>query len=156
MKMPPLRAHALLDIVTRATIVWALIVTVGCARRVPQFSYVDLLSNNRVNLQKLEIGMSRGEVDATMGTTPSQTRNGLVPNPYEREISRRNDGYYEVLYYLVQKYPPFTPIKRSQATPVVLRNGKVIGWGTDALDSIDSKDAEQSSGSAAKPRTRGE
>ena len=124
-----------------ATIV-ALIATVSCARRVPQSSYVDMLSSNRLNLQKLDLGMTRGEVDAIMGTTPSQTRNGLVPNPYERDVLQRKNGSYEVLYYLTQKYPPFTAIKRSQAIPVVLRNGKVAGWGAEALGSIDSKDGE--------------
>jgi hypothetical protein len=140
---------------TKLRLLAVLIFSIGCAHRVSGLSYVDLLSNNRMNLQKLEVGMSRGEVEAIMGTTPSQTRNGLVPNPYEREILRRKDGSYEVLYYLVEKYPPFTSIKRSQATPVVLKNGKVMGWGADVLNSIDPVDKAPSERAPAKPRTGG-
>jgi len=33
----------------------------------------------------------------------------------------------------MKKYPPFTSIKLYQATPIVLGNGKVIGWGKDSL-----------------------
>jgi hypothetical protein len=37
---------------------------------------------------------------------------------------------------MTEKYLPFTRISESQATPVVLKNGKVIGWGWDTANSV--------------------
>lgn len=96
--------------------------------------YKTLLSNNRINILKVSKGMTKKEVMELMGTTPAKTKNGLVPNPYEISRIVKNGKEYEVMYYLVKKYPPFTSIKRRQATPVVLEGGKVIDWG-DGSDS---------------------
>jgi hypothetical protein len=50
-------------------------------------------------------------------------------------ITRGPDNF-EILFYMTEKYPPFTRIRDSQATPVVLKNGKVIGWGWDTVNSV--------------------
>ena len=98
-------------------------------------SYSTMLSRNLTNLNKLAVGMTREEVVQTMGTFASRTSDSLVPNPYRTEPFLVGTTQYEALYYLTRKYPPFTSIKLSQATPVVLKNGKVIGWSNDTLRS---------------------
>ena len=68
-----------------------------------------------------------------MGSFSAETRDALVPNPYTIEPFTVGKSQYETLYYLTHKYPAFTPIKISQATPVVLKDGRVIGWGLGTL-----------------------
>jgi len=96
-------------------------------------SYKTLLSRNVTNLNKLSLGMTKAEVIKVMGTFSSETHDSVVPNPYKTEPFLVGKTQYEALYYLTRKYPPFTSIKVTQATPVVLRDGKVIGWSTDTL-----------------------
>lgn len=99
-------------------------------------SYKTLLSRNLTNLNKLSIGMTKQQVMELMGTFQSKTSNSAVPNPYITEQMVISGKHHEVLWYLTKKYPPFTPIKKSQATPVMLKDGKVIGWGDSFLSSI--------------------
>lgn len=104
--------------------------------RVETVSFKTLISRNLVNLNKLSIGMTKTEVLELMGSFAAETKDSLVPNPYKVEPFSLEKDQYEVLYYLTKKYPPFTPIKLSQATPVVLKNGRVVGWGTGALQKV--------------------
>lgn len=96
-----------------------------------------LVSTNQSNLSKLAVGMSKDDVIKTMGTNNAETKDGLAPNPWTTEtFSGKDGGKYEVLYYLTRKNPPFTPLGKFLTTPVVLKNGKVSGWGNDALDAV--------------------
>lgn len=96
-----------------------------------------LISTNLGNMSKLSIGMGKDDVIKTMGTDNAESRDGLVPNPWTTETFTGKDGAkYEVLYYLTRKNPPFTPIGKFLTTPVVLKGGKVTGWGNDALDAV--------------------
>ena len=106
------------------------------ADKVETVSYKTLLSRNLSNLNKLSMGMTKQQLTELMGTFQSKTSNSVVPNPYITEPMPISGKTYEVLWYLTKKYPPFTPVKKSQATPVVLRDGKVIGWGDSYLGSI--------------------
>jgi len=108
---------------------------------VESVSYRTLLSRNILNLNKLSIGMTKEQVMATMGTFQSRTANSVVPNPYIVEPILVSGKTYEVMWYLTRKYPPFTSIKKSQATPVVLRDGKVFGWGDQFLASVKAGNA---------------
>lgn len=96
---------------------------------VESVSYKTLISRNQANINNLSLGMSRAEVDHTMGAMEASTNNATISNPYKVEPMVVGASRYEVLYYLTRKYPPFTAIKDSQATPVILKEGKVIGWG---------------------------
>lgn len=106
------------------------------ADKVETVSYRTLLSRNLTNLNKLSIGMTKQQVMDLMGTFQSKTANSVVPNPYMSEPILVSGKTHEVLWYLTRKYPPFTPIKKSQATPIVLKDGKVIGWGDSFLASV--------------------
>lgn len=96
-------------------------------------SYRTLISRNQANINKLSLGMSRAEVEQTMGAMQASTKDSIISNPYKVEPMLIGQSQFEVLYYLTRKYPPFTPIKISQATPVILKDGKVAGWGWDNL-----------------------
>jgi hypothetical protein len=104
-------------------------------------SYKTLLSRNLTNLNRLSIGMTKQQVMDTMGSFQSKTANSVVPNPYISEPILVSGKTYEVFWYLTKKYPPFTPIKKSQATPVVLKDGVVIGWGDSFLASVKAGNA---------------
>lgn len=124
----------------RALLSMVLLLSIGLhsahAEKVETVSYSTLLSRNLTNLNKLSIGMTKQQAVDLMGTFQSRTANSVVPNPYMSEPILVSGKTYEVLWYLTRKYPPFTPIKKSQATPVVFKDGKVIGWGDSFLDSI--------------------
>jgi Protein of unknown function (DUF3192) len=126
--------------------VW-LALAIGCAKEpVPRSTdqpvrgspdtfvpYEDFLAQNNASTSHLRIGMTRDQVVALMKSNTTQVRDGPLSNPYRTESFQRDADIYEVLYYLTRKHPPFTPIRDWQATPVVLKNGTVVGWGQSAL-----------------------
>lgn len=105
----------------------------GTGDRVKWVSYKTLISTNLANVSKLSVGMTKTQVLSTMGNLAASTKDTLVPNPYTVETFRVGRSQYEVMYYMTQKYRPFTSIRLSQATPVVLREGVVVGWGSNVL-----------------------
>ena len=99
-----------------------------------------LVGSNLERMSKLSVGMSKADVIKTMGSENAKTNDGLVPNPWTTEAFTGKDGAkYEVLYYVTRTNPPFTPIGKFLTTPVVLKNGKVTGWGNDALEKVQPK-----------------
>ena len=95
--------------------------------------YEDFLAQNNASIGHLKMGMTRDQVVALMKSNTTEVRDGPLSNPYRTESFQRDADIYEVLYYLTRKHPPFTPIRDWQATPVVLKNGTVVGWGQSAL-----------------------
>ena len=98
--------------------------------------YEVMLGRNRASLIKLSLGMDKAQVMNAMGTFQAKTNDGNVPNPAKSEMSTKGSDTYEILYYMTENYPPFTRIKNSQATPVVLKNGKVSGWGWSMANEV--------------------
>lgn len=107
-------------------------------------SYKTLLSRNLANLSKLTVGMTKPQIMQAMGNFAAKTRDSYVPNPYKTESFIVGKTQYEALYYMTQTYPPFTPIKLSQASPVVLREGQVIGWSVNASQNANAGKRELS------------
>lgn len=112
--------------------------TVSCASSssddgTEMVSYKTLLSRNLSNLNKLSVGMTKPQVMHIMGSFVARTSDSLVPNPYRTEPFFVGKTQYEALYYMTRKYPPFASIRLSQATPVVLKEGHVIGWSVETL-----------------------
>jgi hypothetical protein len=95
--------------------------------------YEDFLAQNNASITHLKIGMTRDQVVALMKSNTTEVRDGPLSNPYRTEAFQRDADIYEVLYYLTRSHPPFTSIRDWQATPVVLKNGTVVGWGQNAL-----------------------
>ncbi len=123
----------------------------GCAGMPP-----DVRQVNAENINLLERGMSRRDVDNIMGTGPWISRESIytegrlmgyldlsVSNPYKSETLEKGRDRYEVLYYYAmpggmdmgywdtqydeQIVPDFF------LTPVVLANSKLIGIGTEVM-----------------------
>lgn len=83
------------------------------------------ISNNRMNIARLEYGMSKAEVSATMGTK----RVRGFTNPHTTDLYRTDDGdTIEVLSYWTDGKKHYG-VTDDELTPVVLVNGSVIGWG---------------------------
>ena len=95
-------------------------------------SYRDFLARNLTNSSRLSLGMTKESVAEIMGGLETETRDGPIYNPWSREAFKRGEDTIEVLYYLVRRNPPFTPILKSQATSVVFKNGELVAWGRGA------------------------
>lgn len=108
----------------------ATLLLVGCAN-----PYAIMRDQNRATLVKVEIGMSKSQVESTMGSRAAEGEDGRFENPYKREIIRGTDGQsYDVLYYYTQQIGE-RPIETG-LTPVVFNEGRVVGIGWGFLDGI--------------------
>jgi len=95
----------------------------------------ELAASNQSKVTQLSVGMSKTDVISLMGAQTSKTRDGVVNNPWTVETMVGKDGaQYEALYYIIRRNQPFTPVRKSLATAIVLRNGKVVAWGENALE----------------------
>ncbi len=94
--------------------------------------YDEFLQQNNENSAKLSLGMTKAEVMSVMGHKRTKVRDGPLSNPWKVEAYIRGEDTFEVLYYLVRKHPPFSPILESQAITAVIKNGGLVAWGRDA------------------------
>ncbi len=107
-------------------------VAVFAAEEVEKVSYREMIRLNNVNVTKITTGMTRDEVVQIMGNIRSKVRNGPINNPWKVEFH----GDMEILHYITAEHPPFMRIMVKQATPIVLKNGKVVGVGRGVLNEI--------------------
>jgi hypothetical protein len=54
-------------------------------------------------------------------------------NPYRIESHRIEGGRFEVIYYWTDVKSADAAVSDDELTPIVLENGKVVGWGQDFL-----------------------
>lgn len=106
-------------------------------------SYKKMIQLNSGNIDKITTGMTKDEVVQIMGNIQSTVRSGPINNPWKIDAH----GEREVLHYITSGHPPFTPILANQATPIVLKDGRVIGIGRGALKQI----GDSESPAPAKP-----
>lgn len=92
-------------------------------------------TENRQNLLKLSIGMSKQEVMNIMGgkSTHDYGANTTINNPYRSEILQGKDKTFEVWYYYTDMKKWDDAITDDELTPLVFDNGKLIGWGQSFL-----------------------
>jgi hypothetical protein len=95
---------------------------------------------NKRNLQRVAVGNTRFEVESIMGT---ERAGGGLPevafgrvqylaakNPMREEVVSGRDGArYQVLFYYTDVHTKDDKITDDELTPVVLRDGKVVGIG---------------------------
>jgi hypothetical protein len=93
-------------------------------------SYKEMLRRNNASLSQLKISMTKDQVVALMKPYTA----GHLTNPYRQESFQRDGATFEVLWYLTRPHRMFVSIKDAQATPVVLKNGSVVGWGPTAVE----------------------
>ena len=101
--------------------------------------YKEMLARNQEAISRLALGMSKDDVITIMGTYSAQTKNGFLLNPMKAESFTVGADVYETLLYATSPHSWFAAVNDSQATPVVLKNGKVVGWGKAAADAIGGK-----------------
>ncbi len=102
----------------------------GCAN-----PYAIMRDGNRAALAKVDVGMSKSQVESTMGSRSAEGDGERYENPYKRETIRGTDGQsHDVLYYYTQQIGE-RPIETG-LTPVVFHEGRVIGIGWGYLDGI--------------------
>ncbi|MBL7157021.1 MAG: DUF3192 domain-containing protein [Candidatus Omnitrophica bacterium] len=111
-------------------------------------------AHNKENLQKLKPGMSIHEVLEIMGTESRGssfplveevgetitdigfsflTSSQAVRNPYKTKVLQEGRTTTEVFYYYTDMKNRDGKITDSELTPVVFRNGVLVGWGKDFL-----------------------
>jgi hypothetical protein len=122
-----------------------LALAIGCAKETPPViapssdplvPYNEYLSNNRTNISRLQLGMTRSQVMDVMKSYTSKVGSGPLSNPFRSSKFMRNQDTYEVMFFLTEPHRMFIPIRESQATPVVLKNGVVVGVGQSALAGV--------------------
>ncbi|MGV7235098.1 MAG: DUF3192 domain-containing protein [Nitrosomonadaceae bacterium] len=102
-------------------------------------AFDEVAKKNRTQLNHLKLTMTKHEVINLMGVesvvtggTPAE-----ITNPQRtEEIKSRNGRVYEVLFYYTQVNSRDGLITDDELTPIVLENGKVIGWGYAFLTGI--------------------
>ncbi len=86
---------------------------------------------NSSRLALLDPGMSKSQVLETMGTQNAT----FVNNPYLVSLFNIKEDYITIIYYFTKnpggRYKGTPTIKN--LTPLVLLNGKLIGWGEESL-----------------------
>jgi len=110
-----------------------LLISVGCGNG---GGYKAMLLQNRANLLNLKVGMTKEQVLKTMDRNQDANRNNKITNPQKSDMMTKGDDNYEIIYFMTKRNPPFTPIAYYQATPLVLKNDKLSGWGKQAVKSI--------------------
>jgi hypothetical protein len=109
----------------------AILIIAGCATA----SGVRVM--NRENLLRLSIGMTKQEVLNTMGTKTFEIYGDGVDtkinNPYRSEIIPDEGKNLEVLYYYTDVKQTDGAVTDDELTPLVLDQGKLIGWGWSFL-----------------------
>jgi hypothetical protein len=109
---------------------------------------VTIRTENRLNVTKINVGMTKAEVLQLMGNKTARASFGknavTITNPYRSEIRQKNEKTYEVLYYYTHQDQCDWPTKRfkileRELTPIIFQDGKVIGWGQPFLDNLSIK-----------------
>lgn len=84
----------------------------------------DSQRDNREEISKLEIGMSRNTVQSRLGT------------PADSEAFSLNGEEVRVLFYRTQRKHSDGETTRDETTPLVFRNDTLTGWGHDVYDAL--------------------
>ncbi|MCU0651813.1 MAG: DUF3192 domain-containing protein [Candidatus Omnitrophica bacterium] len=103
----------------------------GCATMTDR----TLVSNSK-SLNSLSLGMPRAEVLKIMGTEPVMSEGQSVDNPYRTDIFKGANKTYEILYYVSDVKINDGSISDNELTPVVLLDGKLVGWGWDFVQTL--------------------
>ena len=97
-------------------------------------------ADNRENLLNLSIGMSKEKVLDIMGKDVDKTKDGhIITNPYRTEMYQVNGNIFELLLYYTDLKKNDGAITDDELTPIVIKNGKVDGWGWSYWDDIVKK-----------------
>ena len=95
---------------------------------------VKLAKINRARLALLEPGMSKSQVLEIMGTNNAER----VNNPYLVSLFGIEEDNITIIYYFTKNPTNYWQATATfdSLTPLVLLNGKLIGWGHEALKRV--------------------
>jgi len=96
-------------------------------------------SHNRKNLLHLSYGMSKEAVLRVMGTKTENVFRLTVTNPYRTEMYHATGDVLEILFYFTDEKEMDRAITDDELTPIVLKNGKLDGWGWSYWDNVVQK-----------------
>jgi hypothetical protein len=109
---------------------------------------VSIRTENRLNITKINVGMTKAEVLQLMGNKTARASFGknavTITNPYRSELRQVNGQNCEILYYYTHQDQRDWPTKRfkileRELTPIIFQDGKVIGWGQPFIDNLSIK-----------------
>lgn len=91
-------------------------------------------AKNRESLQRLSLGMPKADVLRVMGTRTVQTYDALasgekITNPWRLEMYEAAGATWEILYYYTDIKRADGAISDDELTPIVLKDGHLVGWG---------------------------
>lgn len=99
-------------------------------------TYDVLRDTNRVNITRIDKGMTKSQVYEIMGSGTATGSAGTIANPYKRELIKDRAGNeHEVLYYYTERIGDKD--WENGMTPIALRDGRVVGIGWRYLESSD-------------------
>ncbi|KIO37242.1 DUF3192 domain-containing protein [Shewanella sp. cp20] len=87
-------------------------------------SWERVQEQNRVNLSKLSLGMTRDQVLTLMGTADFN------------EAYTKQDKTINVLYYRTQRTREDGTTTKDECTPIVITDNRVVGWGEKAYHNM--------------------
>ncbi|MCO7226525.1 DUF3192 domain-containing protein [Pleionea sp. CnH1-48] len=79
---------------------------------------------NRQLISQLQIGSSIAQVSDILGEAA------------DSEGFEKDDGRYTILYYRTQHRHSDGETTRDETTPVIFKDGRLLGWGTSLLHSV--------------------
>ena len=118
----------------------------GCA------SMEGVRAKNRESLVRLSRGMTKPEVLSVMGTESIKTGSGTlgsltlglppgqrITNPWRVEMYEAGGSNWEILLYYTDVKRRDGAITDDELTPLVLKDGKLDGWGWTYLTDVSAK-----------------
>ena len=87
---------------------------------------------NRTNLLRLSVGMTKEEVLQIMGVRTYRTidlTDEDITNPYRSESYQAGGSVWQVLFYYTDIKADDGAITDDELTPIVLKDGRLDGWG---------------------------
>ena len=108
---------------------------------------VTIRTENRLNITKIGLDMTKAEVLQIMGDKSARASFGknavTITNPYRSEIRQENGKTYEILYYYTHQDQRDWPTKRfkileRELTPIIFYDGKVVGWGQEFVEKLNT------------------
>ena len=99
------------------------------------------------NIEHVYVGMTMQEIESIMGDSvdigyvqkkgeDSSHEVLTIKSPYRKEVVKKEEHRYEILYYFINIKNPDGKITNEELTPLVFEREKLIGKGYDFLSKI--------------------
>lgn len=111
------------------------LIIVGCGPHMYEL-HQSFRAENRANLNRLELGMTKDDVFKVMGNYIKEVKDlynnrDVFTNPYRTSVFEVKSEKIEILYYHTDVKDLDGAVSDDELTPLVLIDGKLTGWGWD-------------------------